>query len=149
MLENNAQVDFNENDLHNDHFGKGYSLPAASYYLISKQYVNDAIEGISLFKSNQDKIFNFTSINSNTVKTQAVKDNQVLRKSYVDQFHQENERSRRDIEIHFYNESSDLVKSNQTLFLTTTNQRSWLVQPLIEILFQTTKKQTKKTLMTH
>ena len=31
----------------------------------------------------------------------------------VDQFHQENERSRRDVGLDFYSESSDLVKNNQ------------------------------------
>ena len=38
----------------------------------------------------------------------------VISKAYVDQFHQENERSRRDLGIDFYDESSDLVKNNQT-----------------------------------
>ena len=40
-------------------------------------------------------------------------DNQVITKAYVDQFHQENEGSRRDLGIDFYNESSDIVKNNQ------------------------------------
>ena len=31
----------------------------------------------------------------------------------MDQFHQENERSRRDVGLDFYNESNDLVKNNQ------------------------------------
>ena len=44
---------------------------------------------------------------------QAENDNEVITKAYVDQFHQDNERSRRDIGIDFYNESSDLVKNNQ------------------------------------
>ena len=37
----------------------------------------------------------------------------MITKSYVDQFHQENERSRRDSRINFYNKSNDLVKCNQ------------------------------------
>ena len=40
-------------------------------------------------------------------------DNEVITKAYVDQFHQENERSRRDLGIDFYNESDDIVKNNQ------------------------------------
>ena len=44
---------------------------------------------------------------------QAKNDNEVITKAYVDQFHQENERSRRDIGIYFYNELSDIVKNNQ------------------------------------
>ena len=33
--------------------------------------------------------------------------------AYVDQFHQEIERTRRDLGIDFYDESNDLVKNNQ------------------------------------
>ena len=44
---------------------------------------------------------------------QAENDNEVITKAHVDQFHQENERSRRDVGLDFYNESSDLVKNNQ------------------------------------
>ena len=36
-----------------------------------------------------------------------------MTKSYVDQFHNDNERSRRDLGIDFYNESNILVKNNQ------------------------------------
>ena len=34
-------------------------------------------------------------------------------KAYIDSLHEENERSRRDLGIDFYDESSDLVKDNQ------------------------------------
>ena len=34
-------------------------------------------------------------------------------KAYIDSLHEENERSRRDLGIDFYNESTDLVKNNQ------------------------------------
>ena len=44
---------------------------------------------------------------------QAENDNEVITKAYVDQFHEENERSRRDVGLDFYNEASDLVKNNQ------------------------------------
>ena len=44
---------------------------------------------------------------------QAVNDNEVITKAYVDQFHQENERSRRDVGLDFYYESSDIVRNNQ------------------------------------
>ena len=47
------------------------------------------------------------------MKKQAENDNEVITKAYVDQFHQEKERSRRDFGLYFYNESSDLVKNNQ------------------------------------
>ena len=41
----------------------------------------------------------------------AENDNEVITKAYVDQFHQENERSRRDLGLDFYGESNDLVKN--------------------------------------
>ena len=47
------------------------------------------------------------------LNTLAVNDNQSITKAYVDQFNQEIERSRRDLGIDFFNESSDLVKNNQ------------------------------------
>ena len=47
------------------------------------------------------------------MNSQAVNDNQVLTKAYVDQFHNDNERTRRDLGIDFYDQSNDLVKNNQ------------------------------------
>ena len=54
-----------------------------------------------------------TNINSITLNKQAENDNEVNTEAYVDQFHQENNQSRRDLGIDFYDESSDLVKNNQ------------------------------------
>ena len=79
-------------------------------------YVDNAVDGSSLVRNNQDNDFNnnnLTNINSITLNTQAVNDNQVITKAFVDQFHQENERSRRDVGLDFYDESNDLVKNNQ------------------------------------
>ena len=64
-------------------------------------------------KDNDFGNYNLTNINSITLNKQAENDNEVITKAYVDQFHQENERSRRDVGLDFYNESSDLVKNNQ------------------------------------
>ena len=67
-------------------------------------YVDKAIDESSLVRNNQDNDFrNFilTTFNSVTLKTQVVNDNQVITKSYVDQFHQENERSWRDLGLDF------------------------------------------------
>ena len=54
-----------------------------------------------------------TYINSITLNTQAFHNDQIITKSYVDQFHQESERYRRDLEIDLCNESTTLVKNNQ------------------------------------
>ena len=79
-------------------------------------YVDNTVDESSLVRNNQDNDFNnnnLTNIYSITLNTQAVNDNEVITKAYVDQFHQENERSRRDLGIDFYNESNDLVRNNQ------------------------------------
>ena len=91
-------------------------LPQVDSHLTAKLYVGNAIDESSSVRNNQDNDFNnynLTNINSITLNTQAVNDNQVNTKAYVDQFHQEKERSRRDLGIDFYDESSDLVKNNQ------------------------------------
>ena len=47
------------------------------------------------------------------MNTQAVKDNQVITKAYVDQFLSHIERNGKDVGLSFYNEEVDLVKNNQ------------------------------------
>ena len=56
---------------------------------------------------------NLTNINSFTLNTQAVNDNQVIANAYVDQINQENEPSRKDLAIDFFDEWNDSAKSNQ------------------------------------
>ena len=79
-------------------------------------YVVIFIDEPSLVRNNQDKDFennNLINIISITLNTQAVNDNQVITKAYVDQFHYQKKRFRRDLGIDFYDESSDLIKNNQ------------------------------------
>ena len=79
-------------------------------------YVDNSIDEISEVRIIQDNDFNnnnLINIYSITLNTQAVSDNQIITKAHVDQFHQENERSGRDLGIDFYDESNDLVKKNQ------------------------------------
>ena len=81
--------------------------PRIDPYLTAKLYVDTVIDESSLLRNNQDNDFNnynLTNINSITLITQAVNDNHVITKSYVDQFHQENERSRQDLGICVYDE---------------------------------------------
>ena len=47
------------------------------------------------------------------MNTQAVNDSEVITIAYVDQFHNDNERNRRDLVFSFYNEEVGLVKNNQ------------------------------------
>ena len=82
----------------------------------SKNYVDAAMDGSSLVRSNKDNDFgnyNLTNINSISLNKPAENDNEVVTKAYIDQFHNDNERNRQDIGLDFYNESNDLVKNNQ------------------------------------
>ena len=82
--------------------------PQIHSHLTPRLYVDNAVDESSLVRNNKDndfKNYNLTNINSITLNTQAVNDNQVITEAYVDQFHQENERSRRDVGLEFYDES--------------------------------------------
>ena len=112
-IESNIEEDI---DLKNQYRIKNLPDPIKIREAASKNYVDREIDQPSLIKNNKNIDFgyyNLTNINSITLNTQAQNDNQVITKAYVDQFHQENERSRRDIGLDFYNESSELVKNNQ------------------------------------
>ena len=52
-------------------------------------------------------LYNVSSI---SVTSQAVNDNELVSKAYVDSFHQENERTRRGVGLEFYDEANDLEK---------------------------------------
>ena len=91
-------------------------MPQIDSHLTAKLYVDNSIDESPLVRNNKDNDFgnyNLTNINSITLNKQAETGNEVITKSYVDQFHQEDERSRRDVGLSFYDESSDLVKNNQ------------------------------------
>ena len=103
----------NDRNITNARFIQVNQLPQLDIHLTAKFYVDDFIDKSSLVRKNQDndfKSYKLTIIKSITLKTEAKNYNQVITKAYVDQFHQENERSRRDLGINFYDESSDLVK---------------------------------------
>ena len=112
-IESNIEEDI---DLKNQYRIKNLPDPINMREAASKNYVDNSIAEVSLVRNNKDNDFgnyNLTNINSITLNKQAENDNEVITKAYVDQFHQENERSRRDSGIDFYDESSDLVKNNQ------------------------------------
>ena len=90
--------------------------PAVCEHLTPKVYVDIATDESSLVRNIKDNDFgnyNLPNINSITLNKQAENDNEVITKAYVDQFHRENEQSRRDLGIDFYDESNDLVKNTQ------------------------------------
>ena len=85
-------------------------LPQIDFLLTAKLYVDNASEEPSIIRNDQDNC-NLTNINRITLNRQSENDNEVITKAYVDQFHNDNEGTRRDLGIDFENESSDLVKN--------------------------------------
>ena len=113
---NTVHIDLNDRNITNARFIQVNQLPQIDSHLTAKLYVDNSIDEPSLLRINQDNDFNnnnLTNIDSITLNTQTVNDNQVITKAYVDQIHQKNERSRRDLGIDFFDESSGIVKNNQ------------------------------------
>ena len=112
-IESNIEEDIN---MKNQYRIKNLPDPTNLQDVCNKNYIDNLFNDPSLIKNNKDNDFGnykLTNINSITLKKQAENDNEVITKAYVDQFHQENERSRRDLGIDFYNESDYIVKNNQ------------------------------------
>ena len=116
IIKNTAHIDLNDRNILNASFFQVNQLPQIDSHLTAKLYVDNSIDESTLVRNNRDNDFgnyNLTNIISITLNKQAENDNEVITKAYVDQFHQENERSRRDVGLDFYDESGDLVKNNQ------------------------------------
>ena len=116
IIKDTADIDLNDRNITNARFILVNQWPQIDRHLTPRLYVDNAIDEPSLVRNTQDNDFNnhkLTNINSNTLNKQAENDNDVIFKADVDQFHQENERSRRDVGLDFYHESGDLVKNNQ------------------------------------
>ena len=112
-IESNIEEDI---DLKNEFRIKNLPDPINLHDACNKNYVDNSIDETSLIRNNNNNDFgnyNLTNINSITLNNQPINDNEVVTKSYVDQFHNDNERSRRGLGIDFYNESNNLVKNNQ------------------------------------
>ena len=110
---NTVHIDVNDRNITNAIFIQVNQIHKKDSHLTAKLYVYNAINEESLVRNTRNNDFhnyNLTNINSITLNNQAVNVNQVITKAYVDQFHRENERSRRDSGLEFYDESSDLVK---------------------------------------
>ena len=106
-IKKSAHLHLNDRNITNARFIPVNQLFQIDSPLTAKLYVDNSIDEISLVRNNQDNDFNshkLTNINSTTLNTQAVNNIQVITKSYVDQFHQHSERSRRDLGINFYDQ---------------------------------------------
>ena len=106
----------NDRNITNARFIQVNQWPQIDSHLTPKFYVDNSIDEPTLVRNTQDNDFNEinpTIIYSITLIKRAENDNEVIIKAYVDQCHQENERSRRDVGLDFYDESSNLVKKNE------------------------------------
>ena len=116
IIKNKSHIDLNDRNITNARFIQVNQMPQIDSHLTAKLYVDNEIDQQSVVRNNKDNDFgnyNLTNINSITLNKPAENDNEVITKAYVDQFHQEIERSRRDVGLSFYNEEADLVKNNQ------------------------------------
>ena len=120
IIKNKAHVDFNDKNLDNVRFVKVNSMPAVGEHLTAKYYVDNAISNsvdesslLRLDANEQLELDKQDSIILNSTLTDPMTIIEIPTKAYIDSLHEENERSRRDLGIDFYDESGDLVKNNQ------------------------------------
>ena len=119
IIKNTDHVDFNDKILDNVHSIKVNSYPTLEEHLTPKIYVDNAISYIvdeaSLLRLDPDEKLTQNSILLNSSLTSPVTIIELPTKSYIDSLYGENERSRRNLGLDFYDESSTLVRFNQTL----------------------------------
>ena len=105
-----------DRNITNARFIQVNQLPQIDSHLTAKLYVDNTIDETSLLRLDPDETLdldNQDSINLNSTLTSPMKKIEIPTKAYIDRLHEENERSRRDLGIDFYDESSDLVKNKQ------------------------------------
>ena len=115
-------IDFNNVKLKIIEFVRVNYQPVVNQHLTPKIYVDTAINEPTIVRNNQDNdfsIYNLTNMNSITLNKQAENDIEVITKTYVDQFHQEIVRSRRDAGLSFSDESNALVKKTIKIMILT------------------------------
>ena len=88
-----SDIDFNDVKLENIKCVKVIFQPAVNEHLTPQVYVDRAIDEMSLVRNTQDNDFNnnnLTNKNGITLDFQAVNDNEVITKAFIDHFHQQN-----------------------------------------------------------
>ena len=122
IIKNTDHVDFNDKILDNVHSIKVNSYPTLDAQLTPKFYVDhfvlDCVDEASLLRLDPKGKIHYGKLDSIFVNTSVKSPRTIIKlptKSYVDSLHGESERSRRDLGLDFYDESSTLVRFNQTL----------------------------------
>ena len=116
IVKNNAHIDLNDRNITNCRFLSVNQLPQIDSHLTAKLYVDTEIDQTTLLRLHPDEkldLDNQDSITLNSTLTDPITTIEIPTKAYIDSLHEENERSRRDLGIDFYDESNDLVKNNQ------------------------------------
>ena len=115
-LKNSAHIDLNDRNFTNARFIQVNQLPQIDSHLTAKLYVDNTVDESSLLRLDPDEILDLDNqdyiiLNSTLTTPKTVIE--IPTKAYIDNLHEENERSRRDLGIDFYDESNDLVKDIQ------------------------------------
>ena len=116
IVKNSTHIDLNDGNITNCRFLSVNQLPQIDSHLTAKLYIDNAVDEMSLLRLDPNEILdldNQDSIILNSTLTSPKSIIEIPTKPYIDSFHEENERSRRDLGIDFYDESSNLVKNNQ------------------------------------
>ena len=117
-IKNVDNVDFNDKDIDDVGWVKVNKWPKDAEHLTPKIYVDNTIHESSLLRLHRDEKLNLDEQDSILLDSILLPPNTIIEiptKSYVDSLHEGNERSRRDLGLDFYDESSTLVRFNQTL----------------------------------
>ena len=116
ILKNTAHIDLNDRNITNARFIQVNQLPQIDGHLTAKLYVDNSIDEASLLRLDPNEILDLNNQDSillnstlNNLKTII----ELPTKAYIDGLHDQNERSRRNLGIDFYDESDNLVKNNQ------------------------------------
>ena len=118
IVKNTAHIDLNDRNITNCRFLSVNQLSQIDSHLTAKLYVDTEIDQTTLLRLHPDEkldLDNQDSITLNSTLTDPITTIEIPTKAYTDSLHEENERSRRDLGLDFYNESSILVRFNQTL----------------------------------
>ena len=118
IIKNVDNIDFNDKDIDNVGWVKVNKWPKDAEHLTPKIYVDNTIHESSLLRLHRDEKLNLDEQDSILLDSVLIPPGTMIEiptKSYVDSLHEGNERSRRDLGLDFYDESSTLVRFNQTL----------------------------------
>ena len=119
IIKNIDHVDFNDKDPNKVKSTRINELPNRENDLTSSFYVDNAVDEESLLRLDPNEMLYLDGklysmfLNSSLTSSRTIID--LPTNSYIDSLHEENERSRRDLGLDFYDESCTLVKFNQTL----------------------------------